>query len=158
MSTKTLLTAELTRNLDLNVLSNALAGSTPGEEQVLFNLIPDNGVGNELASDWLLDGLPEPATPPSGAGGSTGPVAKAPLNVTKLQAQQNVLGSYTISVSANSPSGRYHLVNTSSPYGYDFESNHEMSFTLDEAKQGQIVTFTFTDATGNQVVQTLEMV
>ncbi|HEX8429300.1 hypothetical protein [Hymenobacter sp.] len=154
VSTKTLLTAELTRNLDLSLLSNALAGSTPGEELVLFNLVPDNGVGSELASNWLLDGLPEPLTP---VDGGSGPAVTPPLAVTKLKAQLNVLGSYTVVVSATSPMGRYHLTNDLAPYAYDFENGHEMSFTLDDAKQGQTVTFTFTDAAGNQVVQALTM-
>jgi hypothetical protein len=143
VSTKTLLTAELTRNLDLNVLSNALAGSTPGEELVLFNLIPDNGNGSELGSNWLLDGL-----------------ARPPLTITKLEAQRNLVGGWNVLVAAQTLAGVYQLTNDLTPAVYDVEDNQELSFTLstDGSLDGQTVRFVFTDALGNQVNKALVLV
>ena len=146
VSTKTLLTAELTRTLDPTVLSHALSGSSPGEEIVLFSLIADGHGGAELGSDWLLDSLPEPPA----ATAAPAPVAPA-ITVTKLQTVRTQASAWSVAVAASAPSGTYHLTNDASPYGYDFQNEHEMVFTLSDVAPGQAVQFTFTDVADPQV-------
>ena len=54
VSTYTLLTQALHANSGQEVLVDHLAQSTPGEEAVLFNQIPDGNVGQELPANPLF--------------------------------------------------------------------------------------------------------
>jgi len=57
VSTHTLLTQALHANSDQEVLVDHLAQSTPGEELVLFNQVPDGNDGQELPTNPLFGEL-----------------------------------------------------------------------------------------------------
>jgi hypothetical protein len=54
VSTYTLLTQELQANNGKQTLLDHLAGSTPGEEVVIFNQVPDGNGGQELPANPLF--------------------------------------------------------------------------------------------------------
>jgi hypothetical protein len=67
VSTYTLLTQELQANNGRQVLVDRLAASTPGEETVLFNQVPDGNGGQELPANPLFgeDIAGTPIIPPA---------------------------------------------------------------------------------------------
>ena len=67
VSTYTLLTQALHANGGQEVLVDHLAQSTPGEEVVLFNQVPDGNGGQELPANPLFGELVTgtPITPPA---------------------------------------------------------------------------------------------
>ncbi|MFC6223904.1 hypothetical protein ACFP2F_11690 [Hymenobacter artigasi] len=69
VSTYTLLTQELHANSGQEVLEDHLAQSTPGEEAIIFNQIPDGNGGQPLPANPLFGELVAgtPITPPAQA-------------------------------------------------------------------------------------------
>ena len=69
VSTYTLLTQALHANSGQEVLVDHLAQSTPGEELVIFNQVPDGNGGQELPANPLFGELVAgtPVIPPSSA-------------------------------------------------------------------------------------------
>jgi hypothetical protein len=63
VSTYTLLTQELQANNGRQALVDHLAGSTPGEEVVLFNQVPDGNGGQPLPANPLFGELVATGTP-----------------------------------------------------------------------------------------------
>jgi hypothetical protein len=160
ISTETLLTHNV-RTAGLgSQLAAMLAGSGPGEEVQYLNPAIDGNGGVALANEAVF-GEPVPAgsVPPSpppphtggtGGTGGTGRVTTA-VSVSKLQAVRIDDTTWNVMVQASAPSGTYHLTNDVTPYEYDFQNGHEMSFSFLELPAGTSINFTFTDSVNRQV-------
>ena len=82
VSTYTLLTQALHANSGQEVLVDHLAQSTPGEEVVLFNQVPDGNGGQPLPANPLFGEL---------VTGTPVPAPAAALRVAELRAEASVL-------------------------------------------------------------------
>ena len=90
VSTYTLLTQALHANSGQEVLVDRLAQSTPGEEVVLFNQVPDGNGGQELPANPLFGELVTgtPVVPPALLAKASEPHAKAPVLVADASPAQ----------------------------------------------------------------------
>ena len=93
VSTYTLLTQELHANSGQEVLVDHLAQSTPGEEVVLFNQVPDGNGGQPLPNNPLFGELVAgtPIIPPAQTAKVVVP-AMAPTNTANLTSSNPELG------------------------------------------------------------------
>ena len=149
VSTYTLLTQALHANDGRAVLADHLAASTPGEEVVLFNQVPDGNSGQLLPENPLfgevVTGTPVVvANPPASA-------QAAGIVVSQLRAEDAGNGNWRVTVEASAPSGQYHVANDFAPYAYDLLNGHETVFFFNEAPVGQLVNFVFTDLANPQL-------